>query len=95
MNDNVVANASADEASVFNAMLRKWTPLSPEIKRVGFRFGEAWDGSPAVWIDVVVPADLSPSKAKINELNRATALFRKDVLEANTSRWPYINVETE
>jgi hypothetical protein len=78
MNDNVVANASADEASVFNAMLRKWTPLSPEIKRVGFRFGEAWDGSPAVWIDVVVPA-----------------LFRKDVLEANTSRWPYINVETE
>jgi hypothetical protein len=87
--------ASFAEAQLFHEIARKWTPLSEDIKRVRFRYGEASDGSPAVWITIIVPADLKPSKEKISALNRATEAFRKDVLEANTDRWPYISVETE
>jgi hypothetical protein len=87
--------ASVEEARLFHAISRKWTPLSKDITRVQFRFGEASDGSPAVWITVVVPADLKPSEDKIKELYRTTEGFRKDVLEADTDRWPYISIETE
>lgn len=87
--------ASVDEARLFQEMARKWTPLSEEIRRVHFRFGEDSDGSPAVWIRVIVPTDLKPSKSKINAIYQATESFKKDVLEADTNRWPYISVETE
>jgi hypothetical protein len=87
--------ASAEEARLFHAIARKWSPLSEEIKRVYFRFGEDSDGSPAVWITVVVPADLRPSKTKISAIYQATESFKKDVLQADTNRWPYISVETE
>jgi hypothetical protein len=70
--------ASGEEAELFHDIARKWTPLSKEIKGVRFRFGEASDGSPAVWITVLV-----------------TESIRRDVLEATTDRWPYINIETE
>jgi hypothetical protein len=87
--------ASVEEAKLFHDMARKWTPLSNEIKRVHFRFGEDSDGSPAVWITVVVPTDLKPSKRKIAAIYNATESFKRDVMEAETNRWPYINVETE
>jgi len=87
--------ASGEEAELFHDIARKWTPLSKEIKGVRFRFGEASDGSPAVWITVLVPEDPKPSKEKINEIYRATESIRRDVLEATTDRWPYINIETE
>ena len=87
--------ASADEAKLFHAIARKWTPLSQEIKRVTFRFGEDSDGYPAVWIIVVVPTDLKPSKEKIDTLYRTTEHFRRDVLNSDTSRWPYVTIETE
>ena len=88
--------ASIGEAELFRDIAQKWAPLvSDEISRIDFRYGESSDGSPAVWITVVVPADLRPSKDKINALNRATESIRKDILEADTDRWPYVKIETE
>jgi hypothetical protein len=87
--------ASVGEAKLFHDIAQKWTPLSGEIRRVHFRYGEASDGSPAVWITVVIPADLKPTKEKIDALYEATESFRKDILAASTDRWPYISVETE
>jgi hypothetical protein len=95
LGDSDSGAASADEAQVFHAISRKWTPLSHDIRRVEFRFGEDSDGSPAVWITVIVPADLKPSKEKIDNLYYATELFRKDILESDTNRWPYISIQTE
>ncbi len=87
--------ASAEEAKLFHDLARRWMPLSDEIRRVHFRFGEASDGTPAVWIVVVVQDDLKPSKEKIRTLARITESFRKAVHESDTDRWPYISIETE
>jgi hypothetical protein len=95
ISDSASEAASADEAKFFHAIARKWTPFSQEIKRVTFRFGEDSDGFPAVWIVVVVPADLKPSKEKIDNLYRATEHFRSDIRNSGTSRWPYVTIETE
>jgi hypothetical protein len=95
MEDSASGSASVDEANHFHRLAQKWTPLSDDIKQVRFRFGEASDGSPAIWITVVVPDDLKPSKEKINKLYRATEGLRTDVLKADPSRWPYIDIETE
>ncbi len=86
---------SPDEAELFDAIARKWEPLPKEIKRVYFRFGEDSGGDPAVWITAVVPEDLKPSKEKINALYEATQAFRNEVFQADTGRWPYIEIVTE
>lgn len=87
--------ASVEEAQLFQDIARRWMPLPDEIRRVHFRFGEASDGTPAVWIVAVVPDDLTPSKEKIRTLSRIMESFRTDVEEADTDRWPYIRIETE
>jgi len=86
---------STDEAELFEEIARKWEPLPKEIKRVYFRYGEDSDGYPAVWINLVVPEDLNPSKKKIDALYQATQVFSNDVVEADTGRWPYIKIVTE
>jgi hypothetical protein len=87
--------ASAEEAKLFHDLARRWMPLPDGIRRVHFRFGEASDGAPAVWIIVVMPEDLKPSKEKIRTISKVTQSFRDDVLAAETDRWPYIRIETE
>jgi hypothetical protein len=84
-----------EEARLFHDIARRWMPLPDDVRRVHFRFGEASDGAPAVWIVVVVPEDLKPSKEKIRTLSRITQSFRKDVQQSDTYRWPYIDIETE
>jgi hypothetical protein len=86
---------SVSEAKLFHDIARNWAPLPHDITRVDFRLGESSDGSPAVWIIVVVPEDLRPSKEKINAIIRATESFKRDILAADTDRWPYIKIETE
>jgi hypothetical protein len=88
-------SASGEEAKLFHAIARKWTPLSAEIRRVNFKFGEDSDGSPAVWITVIVPAALKTSKENIDKLYLDTENFRNDVLLSDTNRWPYIAIEVE
>ena len=87
--------ASGEEARFFHELSRKWTPLSDTIRRVEFRFGEDSDHSPAVWITIVTPSDLNPSKEKIDEIHEAGEKFRTEVLNSDTKRWPYVDIRTE
>jgi hypothetical protein len=96
MTDEIAPGAaSAEEAKLFHDLARRWMPLSDEIRRVHFRFGEDSDGSPAVWIIVVVPEDLKPSKEKIRALSDLMQSFKDDVHRSDTDRWPYTRIETE
>jgi hypothetical protein len=96
MTDEIAPGAaSAEEAKLFHDLARRWMPLSDEIRRVHFRFGEDSDGSPAVWIIAVVPEDLKPSKEKIRALSELMESFKDDVHQSDTDRWPYTRIETE
>jgi hypothetical protein len=88
-------DASVDEARWYHEIARNWTPVSPEIRRVQFEFGDASDGTPAVWVSLVVPEDLNPSKDKIDRLVQSKDSLRRAIWAAGTKRWPYMKIATE
>jgi hypothetical protein len=85
---------SADEAKRLHDILRA-VRLPKDVQRVEFRFGDDSTGAPAVWIVLITKDDLTPSKAKIADLQRAAEEMRSIVFSSESNRWPYVEIATE
>jgi hypothetical protein len=87
--------ASAIEAGRIHTLIREFTPLSNDLRRVDIRYGEADDGTPGMWITLVLAGDDNPSKERVREINEAKDFLRHAILAEDTGRWPFISVGTE
>ncbi len=89
------SGAATGEEARFFSQLHHLVPLTETIREIDFRFGEDSDDAPAVWITIHASADVSPSKTKIAELNRAAETLRAAVLKSEFKRWPYVEIKAE
>ena len=70
-------------------------PLSADIRRVAYYFGEDASGDPAVWISIVVPQGLENSHERLTAIKNSTEIFKAEILKTGVRRWPYVKIETE
>jgi hypothetical protein len=87
--------AATGEEARFFSQLQRLAPLTETIRKIDFRFCEDSDNALAVWITIHASADVSPSKTKIAELNRAAETLRAAVIKSEFKRWPYVEIKAE
>ena len=90
-----VVGVGYDEGVFFQEMGRRYMPLSADIRRVAYHFGEDASGDPAVWISIVVPQGLENSHERLTAIKNSTEKFKAEILKTGVKRWPYIKIETE
>jgi hypothetical protein len=93
--DNIPGNSPADEARLFEDIIRAHPDLPEGVHRVEYRLG--WDhaGTPAVWFVLKAEDDLKPSKAKVEAINDFGNELISAAFLSDTERWGYIDIETE
>jgi hypothetical protein len=73
-----------------NEILARHHDERPEgVRRVTANFGEDQDGNPAVFLEMIVGKDVSPTKEKIEELNDYIQIILNTIIDNNFEYWPY------
>ena len=103
---NKLANGSSleatiDEAERFGASAEKARQIyglveanasSEFLRRFEIEFGPDSTNSPAVWVHLIVDADLRPSRAKMAKLGKVVRKVQSALLRENLGLWPYVDV---
>lgn len=66
------------------------------VRRVNVTLGEDHAGDPAVYLDMVVGAELEPTREKIHELNDYMQVILDDIIgNYEIDYWPYMRTVVE
>jgi hypothetical protein len=65
------------------------------VRRVTSAFGEDHEGSPAVFLEMVIGTELQPTKEKIEELNDYAQVLVNGILESDPDYFPYIRTKID
>ena len=63
-----------------------------EVTAVDYQFADDSTGVPAVWVNLHVANDNSPSEQKVRKLSDFRKSVAKSLLDKNVSRWPYVQL---
>lgn len=69
--------------------------LPDEVKSVDFSFSDDSTGMPAVWINLHVREDYTPSADKVSMLSAVKKDISRKIFERNVVSWPYIRLVTD
>jgi hypothetical protein len=84
--------ASVEEARLVHDLVKANT--DPSIRSFGVKFGLDSTNSIAVWIDLFVDKDFSPSRENLGLLNRVADKIRAELFKKNFRYWPYVEVRS-
>jgi|SRR5579862_9495509 hypothetical protein len=84
--------ASVEEARLVHDLVKANT--SPEIRSFEVKFGPDSTNNIAVWIDLFVDKNFSPSRENLGYLNRIADKIRTDLQKNNFRYWPYVEVRS-
>ena len=62
------------------------------VRRFEIEFGPDSTDSPAVWVHLIVDADLHPSKQKVVKLGKLVRKVQAALLRKNLGLWPFVDV---
>jgi hypothetical protein len=62
------------------------------LRRFEIEFGPDSTDNPAVWVHLIVDADLRPSKEKIAKLGKVVRKVQAALLRENLGLWPFVDV---
>jgi hypothetical protein len=85
----------ADEARVFEDIIRAHPDLPEGVHGVEFRLGRDAFGTPAVWFVLKADDDLKPSKQKIKAYRDFSDALQAAAFVSDSDRFAYVRIETE
>lgn len=65
-----------------------------DIQRFEVKFAPNSTDRLALWVDLFVNQDLSPSQAKVDTLNKVAKTIRLKLLNENLDYWPYVTIRS-
>ena len=66
-----------------------------EVTAVDYQFAEDSTGVPAVWVNLHVANDNSPSAQKVRKLSDFRKSVARSILDKNVSLWPSVQLVTD
>jgi hypothetical protein len=85
------SGASAEKARKIYHLVEA-NASSEFLRRFEIEFGPDSTDKPAVWIHLIVDADLRPSNAKITKLSKVVRKVQTALLREDLGLWPYVDV---
>src|SRR5437868_60488 len=91
INDAERSGTSAERARQIYDLVEA-NASSEYLRRFEIEFGPDSTEKPAVWIHLIVDADLRPSKQKMARLGKLVRKVEAALLRENLGLWPYVDV---
>jgi hypothetical protein len=85
------SGASAEKARQIYRLVEE-NASSEYLRRFEIEFGPDSTEKPAVWIHLIVDADLRPSKQKMTKLGKVVRKVEAALLREDLGLWPYVDV---